>query len=40
MSDRWLNQQHDEVRDRNRRRRIEQMNEAQRLADERSKKEN
>ena len=35
MSDKWLNIQHDEVRDRNRQQRQDQLREAQRLADER-----
>jgi hypothetical protein len=35
MSDTWLHIQHNEVRDRNRRQRQEQMAEAQRLAAER-----
>ncbi|GID26834.1 hypothetical protein [Paractinoplanes brasiliensis] len=38
MSDKWLRVQADEVRERNRRRREEQMAEAQRLADERRRK--
>jgi hypothetical protein len=38
MSDKWLNAQHAEIRERNRRQREEQMREAQRLADERRRK--
>ena len=35
MSDKWIHIQHNEVRERNRGQRQEQMREAQRLADER-----
>ncbi|WP_433297445.1 hypothetical protein ACQP2F_41045 [Actinoplanes sp. CA-030573] len=38
MSDKWLNVQHAEVKERNRRQREQQMAEAQRLADERRRK--
>ncbi|BEL10045.1 hypothetical protein Q0Z83_082360 [Actinoplanes sichuanensis] len=39
MSDKWINAQHAEVQERNRRQREEQMREAQRLADERRAKQ-